>query len=756
MIKVSRLLPVLGLAALLSVPTRAEDRTDDEISSVASASGVVVHGVTTGPLASAFQAIDDKLAAGRPEAAAAALDELLAGELGALHEQAQGVYLRASEAAVLRIAALPPVGLTAWRRLADPRANSLVARAAAGEGELLERGAERLALATPGPRLMVMLADRRLARGDVRGAAQACEALLGLWPAGSSRDELPGVERAAVVSRLAAALEALGDEASLRELLHRSAPTLLDAPSAALPEHTVHDELERAATRAAARSRGTPAPTGALRMTGELLLRARDLTSPLPETGREIYGHPAPFTSAGRSGLLVRVTDATGTLSRLYALGLPDAGGPTTAPQRLRDLWAWPSQDELRRWPRAAAERAPFRPVVVGDFVLACWPSTRNVPSEGVRHVDVSDEEVQDLVVLSLRAEGRLVDERGAHEWERDDPDVELERLSFTGSPLVVGRAVYATAVGRSPGSGATELHVARFDLMPYGSEVRLRLRWRRHVMDGTPIAPSRYTANARLELERELAAPTGLAERNGRVYVGSNTGAVASLDTESGEVVWLETYERLGPSPRRTVVEGEPVGWKYGPVHLDGSRVVVAPRDAESLLLYAAHPLPSRSTRLAELPMRGGGTALRAGSPLGDLVPDELVGVRDGIALLSGYLPARGSRALRWPPSPLVAYRVRRAREGEPARRMRVPEIPEMACAGSPALLDDAVLFPTYKALYRVSLDDVELPPRELWRATFRPGSLRLPDRLGNVVIDGTRVWSLSLSRIVLFEPAE
>jgi hypothetical protein len=743
----------LAFAALFALAAVAPAAQDDESSSVETAGAVVVHGVDTGTLAARLKAVDRRIAGGEMDAAVEELDALLGEDLDTLHEDSEGVYLSAEDAVLLRIAALPESALAAWRRLADARAQALLAETATGGTgwELLERSARRLALATDGPRLLVALADHRVSRGDLAGAARLLEDLLLLWPADGARRELPGLDRAAVISRLAALAVALDDAASARSLARATPDDLLDGPSAALPGRTLRQELGAAEASARRRTRGEPAPATELRVAAEIRLSPWDLSLPLPDRGREILGRPAAVTSSdGEPMLLARVTDAYGIASRLHAFAPGREPGKTGV---LEARWGWPSEEELRRFPRAAGE-TPFEPVVAGDLVLFCWPSVRVVETDGERHVLAEGDELRDLVVLSLRGEGRLLDERGIGESDREDGDPELERLSFCGPPLVEGRTVYVTLTGRSPNGGATQLHAARFDLVSSGRDVRLRLRWRRHIVDGTPIPPSRYSVHQLPETERDLAFPSGLATRFGLLYVGSNTGAVACLDTRTGRVEWIETYDRLGPSPRHTIAEADPVGWKYGPVRIDGDRVVVAPRDAEELLVYAARPLRSRSMRLGTLAVRGAGTAMEAGSPLGDLEADELVGVRDGHAILSGSLPGAAVGAIRWPAAPLISFRLR-AREGdEPVNPISVPEIPELTVAGSPALTPDAVVFPTFKALYSVPVERFAAAPRELWRATAPRRSTRFPDRLGNVVVHRGHVWSITPARIVLLAP--
>ncbi len=730
------------------------ERGADGETSVASAVGVVVHGVDTGSIVGQLHAIDDAAAEEKWDVVANGLDALLVGDLTSLVEESEGVYLRAQEAAILRLATLPEPALAAWRRLADPRARALTESVGRpGSVEVLERQARRLVMSAWGPQLMVALADARLRRGELAGAGRILEELLMLWPDGGIHTPLGGMGRAGVLSRLAGIHVALGDAASVRALREGATPQTLAVPS---PRGgTVEEELLAAERTARAQSPSARLP-GKLRPISELRLPGGgDLRISNLQDSREIIGTGAATRIDGAPVFLARVSDSDRIASRVLAVTAGPKTSSMAGASQLRPLWGWPSAEELQRWPRAAGN-VPFAPVFVDDLAIFCWPSSREFASTDERH-SVGDENPQDLIALSLTAEGRLEDGRGSAEERREDRDLGLVQLSFVGPPLVVGRRVYVNLIGRSSNGGGTELHLARFDVLPAGSPSRLRLRWRKRLVDGHAVPPQRYHANLHPELEGPLALPSGPAERLGYVYVGTNTGAVVCVDGDTGQPVWAETYERLGTQRARPVIEGDPSGWKYGPVRIDGNRVVVAPRDAELLLFYSALPLDERSTRLGRVKVRGGGTSTRKGSPLGDLLADEVAGVRDGVVWIAGRLPVRRGGAIRWPPGPLVAFRGEPdPRPGEPARRMLIPEIAELSAAGRPAMVGDSLLFPTFKALYQISLAEPEARPVTLYRLESERARRTIPDRLGNLVVDGPHVWSVTPSRLVLFGPAD
>lgn len=750
--------PLLSLAlvaALAGPPAAAEGPAAGDTASVVAANGVVIHGVDTRGLAERLRQVDRKVRAEKLDEAARDLAEVLEGNLDALVEDSEGVYLDGREATILRVAALPPRGLAAYRDMVDGRArDALEEGTRRRDAGVLAEGVRRSALSNHGPRLCVALADLLLSRGDLSGAARALEDVLRLWPESTP---LPGVERAAVVSRLAALLAAQGDDAGVRQLADAAGPQFLASPSGGLPGIAVEGELRRAVIAASEQGRSTlpGAPTGALSIAGEFLLQARGVLRSELQMSREIPEHAV--ATDGRFGpVLVTRLGQRGPGAQVVALAPPRDG--STPPQGadhppLRVMWRWPDAQRLAAFHTGDAG-GPFTPAVVGDHLVFPWPSARSEVSGRGRFLRAEALALNDLVVLSISKQGRDVDLRGSDEPARTDADEELGRLSFCGRPVIQGDAIFTTLVGRAPEGESTELHVARFDLVPEAGrqDPVLRLRWRRHVLDGLPAADARFPNRERVF--EPLALPASMAQRHGRLYVGSNTGAMACLEIEGGRVVWIETYAQ-SRTVRHAVREADLAGWKHGPVLVDGHYVFVAPTDADRLLRYMALPvLPSRSTLVDRKAVRGMGTSTSEGSELGDMEADELLAAHDGVALVCGKVPPLGPGDLTLLNSPLAAYRLRDRREGESGRRVDWAQIPEYAPSGRPAVCRDGCLFPTFKGIYRVALPELDGPAR----AVYRPdglGTLRMPDRIGNLVADGERLWSVTPTRVVLLVSA-
>ncbi|MCG3134000.1 MAG: hypothetical protein HMLKMBBP_01269 [Planctomycetes bacterium] len=467
-----------------------------------------------------------------------------------------------------------------------------------------------------------------------------------------------------------------------------------------------------------------------------------------------MYEFPLPVGTAADPRLFARVT-RDGLPPRIAVIGMRDGS--------LDTLWAWPSSVGDR--PLETLLR-PFAPAAVetqrGAFVAFPWPAIGSGRSPRFDELVDDDDARNELVLLGLSGEGRVADVRGRDEKERDDGDAEFETLSFCGRPAVSGGAVYVTAVRFAEKSEATELHVARFDVAGSADAPRLRLRWRRHVLDGTAMPSARFPANeargvatagSNEESGPAVAFPSSPTVLAGRVFVCSNTGAVACLDAASGEPEWIETYERFGPSSRITIRQAVPRTWEDVALHADGAFVYAAPLDSEHMIQFRRAPRRARSVRVETFPLAAaGGTATRAGALPSDLAPDQIASIRDGVAVLSGRVTRRALGALPTPASPLVFFDVA-------ARRLATAQVQESAASGIPTPVRGGVLFPTPKAIYRVPLGSTEAAPQVLWRNDAKETEprrmLALLDRVGNLVPDGAHVWSVTPSRIVLLRAA-
>ena len=734
---------------------------DGTTSSVAAVNGVVVHGVDTKFLAARIREADQRVVDGEPEAAAKALASLTTDDLSPLLEEGEGVWLNAQESVLQRVARLPPAGLDAYRKALDPRAETALADAIARrDSAALTRDATRFAFTTHGTKLLLLLADQRIAQGDLGSAARALEDMLRLLPS-----HAPAGALAAAASRLAGLLAVQGDAPGVRAIAADLPPAVLAAPSPLAPGTTLADELTGAAALASRRADAAtaPGPSKALhvaaenQLPGPLGARSESGVGPDGRVPGSLAEHPLAIGGPDRPVLLTRVHSRDRTVSRVVALTPADeAARPPGAPRRIppfRTLWAWPASAAEEARPAVTYPFAPAR--LDDDLVVFTWPAPVGAPvrpSRGRDRFSDPDEERHELVVLSIAAQGKLVEERGFAEApsDRDDGDPELATLSFCGKPCVDGRSVYVTGVRHSDeGHGdPTELHVLRFDRVPDGRRGVLRLRWRRHVLDGHSIPSAVLPANAQFDLTQGVVLPSAPLVRAGRVFVASNTGAVACLDAASGRPEWVETYDRFGPSPRTVVRETSLGTWDDVPLSADGPYLFAAPRDSESLIQFRRAPRGERAMRIDDFKLSApNGTSRQASRLLSDMVATDVAAVRDGVAYVAGHVVLRPLVPSGVPSSPFAALRL-------DTRSWMLGQIQEYTASGTPVLVRGALLFPSPKAIYRVPLGDFEAAPIKLWEYGEGGDPMRGQDRIGNLVPDGERLWTVTPTRIVLLEP--
>ncbi len=341
------------------------------------------------------------------------------------------------------------------------------------------------------------------------------------------------------------------------------------------------------------------------------------------------------------------------------------------------------------------------------------------------------------LVALSLEAEGKLLDQRGGVETDPRWRDL-FRDVTFCGAPVIRNRRLYVSAVRMN--DHQPETLVFRFDLEPPGTT--MRPRWWSTVCVGVG-----ESARPGLEPPGSPAAASSVSLRDGVVYVCSNTGATAALDAETGEILWIHTYQPA-ERPEALYPPEQPVRrpWSANPPMLDGRFLYVTPRDADRLLIYYQLPDPRTGYVLHD---RIG----RDEMPYG-FDPRYLLGVRRGAAFLAGP-----SRAPEEPP--LFALKAGPAwtaagdRAGDPLRILWRAEIEENAPAGRGVLAGDTLYFPTRKGIYRV---DAETGAVRRLVDPASPRVRRLTRGLGvagNLAVAGPWLVTAGHRLVCLFGPA-
>lgn len=166
-----------------------------------------------------------------------------------------------------------------------------------------------------------------------------------------------------------------------------------------------------------------------------------------------------------------------------------------------------------------------------------------------------------------------------------DLPDqASLRFLAFSSSPLVVGRNVYVLGRG-GKGGQFNDCYVLCFE------RTSGQLVWASYIA----------SSNTNAFGFGQFGGPTNdlshLSYSGGRIFVQTNVGAVASIDADTGNILWLDVYPRKGPGN-----EGQPMvpfamgggvpqatPWTYNAPLIEGGNVFVLPTDSSALLVYDA-----------------------------------------------------------------------------------------------------------------------------------------------------------------------
>jgi outer membrane protein assembly factor BamB len=424
---------------------------------------------------------------------------------------AEAIYASLPVALRARLAALPPEGLAAYRKLVDAEAAARAAMALrARDPEGLEAVAARWLFSSRGLEVATTLGDLYLEAGDVLGALSTYE--LGA--------QVPG-GAAALEPRIAAARERV-------EASDAAAAALREAPGPGLPSAARPD----AAGLRPVKSLAEPGD-------GANLLNCRPIAAPggvvvVVRPGRAVLLRPSP--GAGEAEERALPPDA---------FPLPASGGPLA-------LGGSATQDVVA----VAIERSRFlEGTDPGDAEAAAAARRRRAPAPGgpARPPAAPRPGVEtgrggifgyafDLYAFDARRDYRLIFTTA--EASAFGPDAAwLPTIEWTATPVVGPGLVFGAATGRS---GEPEVFVAGLE-----TSGPPRVRWRTFLCARGYLPPD----------ERGDGAPLqpALARAGGRVLVDSGVGVLAALDAHRGEVLWaVRRPGTLEERRDRTVIRGD------------------------------------------------------------------------------------------------------------------------------------------------------------------------------------------------------
>jgi hypothetical protein len=437
--------------------------------------------------------------------------------------------------------------------------------------------------------------------------------------------------------------------------------------------------------------------------------------------------------------------------SAIHGFRLPEPGdvppGDTLAARRPEVLWVGPpgrSENVVN------SQRGQPPALAAASEGILATPFLDIDSGFGDDYLDEEDIEKVALITLSLAEEGSLegevvpsrlrLDQRGGIEplSPRRYDDIE-----FSGAPAIVDGRVYIAA---TRARRLVETLVFCFELTPSPAGLLLRPHWSTSVSMGAGRKVGAFA-------EEKMDA-SSVAVRNGVLYLCSNTGAIAALDAETGDILWIYAYEtadfRLGLYTREVV---SPTTWFHNPVMMDHRYVYAAPVDSRYLhILFQQFQRPDDARTLD--------VAHDEFDALKDVVygfdPEYLVGAQDGVVFLAGS--SRGGERPLLAVKAGPAYYGSEEREGDQNRIVWRAQIEEDAPSGRGVLAGDALFFPTGKGIYRVEVADgrvtklVDPAKIPLLVALGKDrGDRRIP---GNLAVAGPWLVSASDRIVSLFGP--
>ncbi len=537
----------------------------------------------------------DPLGEGAPEAVGEAAEAPRAGRdprgevrIAEPPEKAAQLYLPVAEVARQLLAGLSPEGVAAYRKIYDPVARERFDEALASRrSDLLRRVAEDFAPSSVGIAARDRLAEGLFEEGRFWTA-------LDLWRSILAERAEPEVSPSEVELKSLSALRLLGEEEEYAEarkgfLSHMRSQAGSDGLAGA---------YETLLAWLSAFEADHPFPPG----TGSASIAPGMDAGPLPRlpgtrlgldwvstfwsngTGPAAPGRILrsertfpffPRISPGEredsvfvSGVfrLQRISALTGRVSRIYAKPVPG-----------RDLLHFEERSDSPVYcvslgspagagvePRSPGAEAGDREAGAASVIITGYISDR-VKSQSFRGYEIYSEIPTRSLAAIDAATARVL-------WQTGDLAIgpSGKVVSFTTPALVHGRRVFACGWQQV---GYINSVIASFDL------VTGKLLW--HQL----LASNQLELTMFGEMGREPFAAV-LAEREGVLYCMTNLGAVAALEADTGDILWLTTYPTIevesGDGQRSPIRD---ILWGVNPPLFLGETLIVTPRDSEHLL---------------------------------------------------------------------------------------------------------------------------------------------------------------------------
>jgi outer membrane protein assembly factor BamB len=324
------------------------------------------------------------------------------------------------------------------------------------------------------------------------------------------------------------------------------------------------------------------------------------------------------------------------------------------------------------------------------------------------------------IIAMDLEREGYVLWKRGGVE----EADAALRNTAFTGAPAVVGDRVFILGTRyASPGE-------ARAQAVLYAFQGRSgALLFERFLCSGAEVSrfELRFSSESRKMRDRvELGSP--VAEYGGVLYCLTNLGVVAAVDAYSGEVRWLFKYNRIvsqDPSRYERDYFLDTGGWRDSLPMVKGGRLYTAPEDSRFLYQLDLNPDPEGFIILEDPIEKGRYIALV------------------GLAEDRFYFSARESARNK-----IVCT------ERHGAVIWETPSFEKQdRISGAPLLVQEAVLVPTERYIYRIDLRMKGLITHSFPLPEGISGRRGRPVRFGNIIVVDDYLVSVSNEDVIVFK---
>lgn len=271
-----------------------------------------------------------------------------------------------------------------------------------------------------------------------------------------------------------------------------------------------------------------------------------------------------------------------------------------------------------RRFSEAVDSRERFVSPAASQSTVVC---TFQLPFEVEPEQDYNDLEIiqvlpeRRLAAFDLATGEPLWNHFPKGDWDGDSGTY-AERFTIASPPLVVGSKVLVQCVRTR---GRIQLNVACYDLQTGD------LDW------STPLITGQRELNMFGRALKEFVAPP-IVHSDGRLFIQTQLGAIASLDLFTGAPLWLTTYDQVVMTSGRWQQGGRmSTVWRNVPPVLVDDLLLATPLDCPDLLcldMKSGQPRWTISNAILCLgvdPLRGKG------------VVNHLVGVSHGRVVLGG-----------------------------------------------------------------------------------------------------------------------